>query len=270
MRTLLQDLAQKSLKGLGTKACTNWEDRSANSLAYQVSNHSTFLYAGCLSLQSSHLMRAILEDFKGYSSALELAIDAFTTDTFCQNMQSEMCFTLKTPLLLLIIVVHNLQSMTSGRPLPSWRAHKMLHGDAWPLADLNQSVLCFLLLWDKLHHHLAVFQHFLWVWIFPHPSNIELKDRHDISQMAGDMTEILLDFVFSGKAQLETWMNQPVWSRLNMHSLHDKFAKAVCETWKWFHLVKGREGFTSCMCVHVWLSACTVHNTRRENTKFSL
>lgn len=42
MRTLLQDLAQKSLKGLGTKAWTNWEDTSANSLAYQVSNHSTF------------------------------------------------------------------------------------------------------------------------------------------------------------------------------------------------------------------------------------
>lgn len=144
MRTLLQDLAQKSLKGLGTKACTNWEDRSANSLAYQVSNHGTFLYAGCLSLQNSHLMRAILEDFKGYSSALELAIDASTSDTFCQNMQSEMCFTSKTPLLLLIIVVHNLQSMTSGLPLPSWRAHKMLHGDAWPLADLNQSVLCFI------------------------------------------------------------------------------------------------------------------------------
>lgn len=42
MRTLLQDLAQKNLKGLGTKAWTNWEDRSANSLAYQISDHSTF------------------------------------------------------------------------------------------------------------------------------------------------------------------------------------------------------------------------------------
>lgn len=72
MRTLLQDLAQKSLKGLGTKARTNWEDRSANSLAYQVSNHDTFLYAGCISLPSSHRMRDIFRDFKGYSSALEL------------------------------------------------------------------------------------------------------------------------------------------------------------------------------------------------------
>lgn len=72
MRTLLRDLAQKSLKGLGTKARTNWEDRSANSLAYQVSNHCTFLYAGCISLPSSHRMRAIFPDFKGYSSALEL------------------------------------------------------------------------------------------------------------------------------------------------------------------------------------------------------
>lgn len=43
MRTPLQDLAEKSLKGLGTKAWTNWEDRSANSLAYQVSDHSIFL-----------------------------------------------------------------------------------------------------------------------------------------------------------------------------------------------------------------------------------
>lgn len=72
MRTLLQDLAQKSLKGLGTKACTNWEDRSANSLAYQVSNHSIFLYAVWLRLQSSHLMRATLHDFKGHSYASEL------------------------------------------------------------------------------------------------------------------------------------------------------------------------------------------------------
>lgn len=53
MRTLLQDLAEKSLKGLGTKARTNWEDRSANSLAYQVSNHSIFLCTGCLSLEFS-------------------------------------------------------------------------------------------------------------------------------------------------------------------------------------------------------------------------
>lgn len=37
-------LGTESLKGLGTKACTNWEDRSANSLAYQVSNHSTFFF----------------------------------------------------------------------------------------------------------------------------------------------------------------------------------------------------------------------------------
>lgn len=72
MRTVLQDLAQKSLKGLGTKARTNWEDRSANSLAYQVSNHDTFLYAGCISLPSSHRMRDIFRYFKGYSSALEL------------------------------------------------------------------------------------------------------------------------------------------------------------------------------------------------------
>lgn len=71
MRTLLQDLAQKSLKGLGTKACTNWEDRSANSLAYQVSNHSMFLCAVWLRLQSSHLMRATLHDFKGHGYASE-------------------------------------------------------------------------------------------------------------------------------------------------------------------------------------------------------
>lgn len=42
MRRVLQDLALKSIKGLGTKACTNWEDRSTSSLAYQVSNHSIF------------------------------------------------------------------------------------------------------------------------------------------------------------------------------------------------------------------------------------
>lgn len=139
MRTLLLDLAKKSLKGLGTKACTNWEDRSANSLAYQVSNHSTFLYTGCLSLQSSHLMRAILHDFKGYSSALELVADVSSADTFCQNMHDEMCFTLKTPLFLLIILAHNLhhRSITSSLPLQFWWAHKMLHGDAWPLAGLT-------------------------------------------------------------------------------------------------------------------------------------
>lgn len=65
MRTLLQDLAQKSLKGLGTKACTNWEDRSANSLAYQVSNHSIFI-------RWMSQMRAILLNFKGDTAALEL------------------------------------------------------------------------------------------------------------------------------------------------------------------------------------------------------
>lgn len=96
MRTLLQDLAQKSLKGLGTKVCTNWEDRSANSLAYWVSNHSIFfLYAGCLILQSSHLMRAISHDFKGYSSALELVTDVSFTDIVCQNMCGDICFTFK-------------------------------------------------------------------------------------------------------------------------------------------------------------------------------
>ncbi len=101
MRTLLQDLAQKSLKGLGTKACTNWEDRSANSLSYQVSNHSIFfLYAGCLSLQSSHLMRAILHDFKGYSFALELVADVSSADIFCQNIYGVICSTLRTLLFL--------------------------------------------------------------------------------------------------------------------------------------------------------------------------
>lgn len=82
MRTLLQDLAEKSLKGLGTKAWTNWEDRSANSLAYQVSNHSIFLCTGCLSLRSSHLMGAILNHFKGFRSASELQPDAPIADIF--------------------------------------------------------------------------------------------------------------------------------------------------------------------------------------------
>lgn len=82
MRTLLQDLAEKSLKGLGTKAWTNWEDRSANSLANQVSNHSIFLCAGCLSLRSSHLMGAILHHFKGFRSASELQADAPIADIF--------------------------------------------------------------------------------------------------------------------------------------------------------------------------------------------
>lgn len=47
-------LGTESLKGLGTKACTNWEDRSANSLAYQVSNHSTFFFI-CWMSQSAEL-----------------------------------------------------------------------------------------------------------------------------------------------------------------------------------------------------------------------
>lgn len=59
MRRVLQDLALKSIKGLGTKACTNWEDGSTSSLAYQGSNHSIFLYTESLSLQSFHLMKAI-------------------------------------------------------------------------------------------------------------------------------------------------------------------------------------------------------------------
>lgn len=121
MRTLLQDLAQKSLKGLDTKACTNWEDRSANSLAYQVSNHSIFLYAGCLCLQSSHLMRAILHDFKGFSSASELVDDVSSTDIFCQNTyMARYVSPLKTPLFLLMNLAQNLhhQSMTSCLLLP--------------------------------------------------------------------------------------------------------------------------------------------------------
>lgn len=105
MRTLLQDLAQKSLKGLGTKACTNWEDRSANSLAYQVFNHSIFLYAGCLSLQSSHLMRVILRNFKGYSSASELVADVSSTDIFLS--EHVVSFTLKIPLFLLMNLARN-------------------------------------------------------------------------------------------------------------------------------------------------------------------
>lgn len=77
-RTLLQDLAQKSLKGLGTKAWTNWEDRRANSLAHQVSKRSIFfLYTGCPSLQSSHLVGAIFfHHLDGFRCSSEPMADA--------------------------------------------------------------------------------------------------------------------------------------------------------------------------------------------------
>lgn len=78
MRTLLQDLAEKSLKGLGTKAWTNWEDRSANSLAYQVSNHSIFLCTGCLSLRSSHRIR-------GHFAPLQRILLCLRTSGWCAH-----------------------------------------------------------------------------------------------------------------------------------------------------------------------------------------
>lgn len=112
MRTLLQDLAEKSLKGLGTKAWTNWEDRSANSLAYQVSNHSIFLCTGCLSLRSSHLMGAILHHFKGFCYASELQPDAPNADIFYERT----CFSA-------VIFTH---CQGDASLLPFWGTHQHL------------------------------------------------------------------------------------------------------------------------------------------------
>lgn len=166
MRTLLQDLAQKSLKGLGTKACTNWEDRSANSLAYQVSNHSIFLYAGCLSLQSSHLMRAILHDFKGYSFASELVADVSSADIFCQNIYGEICFTLRTLLFLF-------NKFSPETPSPD---HDILPSTFIPASTENaallymatrcsESISCFCYSVTNFLHH-TFSEHFLRVWIY--------------------------------------------------------------------------------------------------------
>lgn len=92
MRTLLQDLAQKSLKGLGTKACTNWEDRSANSLAYQVSNHSIFFY-----MLYGSVCRALIwweplcMTSKDTVMPQNLKADV---SVLCQNVQGKVCFIL--------------------------------------------------------------------------------------------------------------------------------------------------------------------------------
>lgn len=177
-------------------------------------------------------MRAILHDFKGYSSALELVADVPSADTFCQNMRGEMCFPWKTPLFLLII---------SARNLHRWRMTSSsfyLHLGEWSVQGCSLVWTCFCAFVWQTSISTLTFQALLRARVYPHPSNVSLKDSHHISQVTPNMTETILDFVFWEVAHVETWMNQPVWSRLNMHSPRGKFEKATCETGKCFSLVK--------------------------------
>lgn len=139
MRTLLWDLAQKSLKGLGTKAWTNWGDRSANSLAYQVSNHCNFLYPGCVSGPSSHRMRPFF--FTTSKDAVlpsHLGLDTPSTDTLYQNMHGKMILSWKTPLILLMMPTINLPYQRMTYLLcwwPPWQRQYPRCQTVWKLSD---------------------------------------------------------------------------------------------------------------------------------------
>lgn len=129
-------------------------------------------------------MRAILHDFKGYSFASELVADVSSADIFCQNIYGEICFTLRTPLFLL----------NKFSPEPPSPDHDILPSAFISVSTENAALLymatccsepisCFCYSVTNFLHH-TFSKHFLRVWIYLCPSNIELKDRQDISQMA--------------------------------------------------------------------------------------
>lgn len=111
-------------------------------------------------------------------------------------------------------------------------------------------------------------QALLRVWIYLCPSNTELKDSQDISQMAC-ITAQKQYFACRGRGELETWMKQPGWSCFNMHLLHGKFEKAKSETAKWFSIVTGKESFVFDIRIPMKSHTSTMHNKAEFGEKKS-